>query len=94
MFTLLALVVAMSVLADDYTAKWKKVNEAEKKDLPQTEISLLRQIANKAENEKQYGHLLKAQLMEYRCLANISPDSIVPHLSDFRRNNAEPATLR
>lgn len=31
LFTLLALVVAMSVLADDYTAKWKKVNEAERK---------------------------------------------------------------
>lgn len=94
LFTFLALIVAMSALADDYTAKWKKVNEAEKKDLPQTEISLLRQIANKAENEKQYGHLLKAQLMEYRCLANISPDSIGPtlvRLQEKQRRASDPA---
>ena len=45
-----------------YSALWKKVNEAEQKDLPQTMSKVLQQIVDKATTEKAYGQLMKARV--------------------------------
>ena len=38
------LVIPTTLLADNYTQLWKKVNEARDKDLPKTQIALLQSI--------------------------------------------------
>jgi uncharacterized protein YfaS (alpha-2-macroglobulin family) len=62
--------------ADSYSSLWKKVNEAESKDLPKTELEWLGKIIEKAEGAQDYGHLLKAQLMSAKVKTTLSPDSL------------------
>lgn len=69
-----------TAFADGYTQLWKNVSEAEKKDLPKTQIEILKQIVSKAEVEKSYGNLLKARLLIAETQCSISPDSIVSEL--------------
>ena len=64
--------------AQNYSSLWKQVKTAQDKDLPQTEYELLLKIADKAENEKDYGQLLKAQVQAINTLVNINPDSLLP----------------
>ncbi|UKK51581.1 MG2 domain-containing protein [Prevotella sp. E13-17] len=59
-----------------YNTLWKQVNDAEDKDLPRTQITILQKIAKKAEREKDYGHLLKAELSAAKALTAISTDSL------------------
>lgn len=61
-----------------YSAMWKKVDEAEKKDLPQTMSKVLQQIVDKAEAEKAYGQLMKAELKNAQVKASVAPDSLKP----------------
>lgn len=75
-YLLILLLMPASIYADSYTSLWKKVAEARSKDLPKTQIECLRRIISKAENEKQYGHLLKAQLQQAAVQTRISPDSL------------------
>lgn len=75
LLTILALGLPLMAAADSYTALWKQVKEAQRKDLPKTEMKVLRQIASKAEREKAYGHLLKAQMLTAVEQSAVSPDS-------------------
>ena len=59
-----------------FTQLWKQSDDAAKKDLPQTQISVLKQIEKKAEREKAYGHLLKANMLIARLQCAIDPDSL------------------
>ena len=52
----------MWLFGQSYSELWKKANEAEQKDLPQTQYEVLQKIVTKAEQEKAYGQLLKAEL--------------------------------
>ena len=61
-----------------YSALWKKVDEAEKKDLPQTMSKVLQQIVDKATTEKAYGQLMKAELKNAQVKASVAPDSLKP----------------
>ena len=61
-----------------YSALWKKVDEAEKKDLPQTMSKVLQQIVDKANAEKTYGQLMKAELKNAQVKASVAPDSLKP----------------
>lgn len=78
------LVVAMvalspaAMLADSYATLWKRVKEARDKDMPKTELSVLKAIADKAAREKAYGHLLKAQVRSMSVAQGLSPDSLAP----------------
>lgn len=67
--------------ADSYSQLWKQVEEAQKKDLPKTQIALLGQIADRAEANADYGQLLKASLRTNELWAMISPDSVAPALT-------------
>ncbi len=65
-----------AVNAESFESLWKKVSTATEKDLPQTTIQLLQTISDKAEAERSYGNLLKAQLMTIHAKVEISGDSL------------------
>ena len=67
-----------AVFGQSYSALWKKVKEAEDKDLPKTQYEVLQDIVKKATKEKAYGHLLKAELEGASVMASIAPDSLKP----------------
>lgn len=75
----LSLVPAIS-RADGYTKLWKSVEDAENQDLPRTQIERLQAIAEKAEKEAAYGHLLKAECKMMCVWGTISTDSLAPQL--------------
>lgn len=74
----ISLALPCKVVADSYQQLWKQVAEAERKDLPKTQIKFLQQIVNKAETAADYGQLLKASLRINELWASISEDSIAP----------------
>ena len=73
---LLFLVVIPSVTADNYTSLWKQVGDAESKDLPQSEMSVLKMIISQAKTEHKYGQLLCAELKNAGVQISVSPDSL------------------
>ena len=72
------LMLPMWLFGQSYTELWKKAVEAERKDLPQTQYEVLQKIVAKAEKEKAYGQLLKAQLNAAQVMSVIAPDSLKP----------------
>lgn len=60
----------------DYTSLWKKYEKAMDNDYPQTALSHLKTIEEKAEKEKLYGHLISALYKEAIVLKQLSDDSI------------------
>lgn len=77
----IALIMPMFIFGQTYSALWKKVADAEQKDLPKTQYEVLQQIVTKAAKEKQYGQLLKAELMGAQTMAVIAPDSLKPEIT-------------
>ena len=77
----IALIMPMFIFGQTYSALWKKVADAEEKDLPKTQYEVLQQIVIKAAKEKQYGQLLKAELMGAQTMAAIAPDSLKPEIT-------------
>ena len=75
--------------AQSYGALWKQVDEASRKDLPKTQIDVLKKIVNKAQKEKSYGNLLAAELMTSGLWTQISPDSVAPQKTRLQRLAAE-----
>ena len=52
---------ALSADAQSLDDLWRQVEEAQRKDHPQTAMKLLQQIADRAEQQKDYGHILTAE---------------------------------
>ena len=73
----LMLLVPVFCGAQTYTSLWKKVQTAEYRDQPRTQIRLLDEIITKATAEKKYGQLLKGEVDRVRVRYEIDPDSIV-----------------
>ena len=73
--SIIFLLLPISVTAQSFDALWQQVNQAERMDLPKTQISLLQQIERKAQKEKAYGQVLAASLMASRLRTEIAPDS-------------------
>ena len=86
----------MFIFGQSYSALWKKVQDAEEKDLPKTQYEVLQQIVKKAQKETQYGQLLKAELMGAQAMAAIAPDSLKPEVDRLvaRYNQTQDAVLR
>lgn len=74
------LLLPLTVAAQTYTALWTQEQAAEKKDLPKTQLGVLRKIAAKAAGEKAYGQLMKAELKTMSVETMVSPDSLMPAL--------------
>ena len=78
---LAAMMVAPAPMkAQSYAQLWKQVTTAQQKDLPQTQMNLLRQIEVKARQEKSYGNLLKARLLYVQAQTEVAPDSMKPEV--------------
>lgn len=78
---LIMFLVPRSVMADGYDNMWKKVDEAAGKDQPRTALKHLASISEKAEKEKNYGQLLKAEWQTMMTWGEISRDSLLPQIS-------------
>ena len=92
----IALIMPLFIFGQSYSALWKKVADAEEKDLPKTQYEVLQQIVNKAAKEKQYGQLLKAELLGAQTMAAIAPDSLKPEITRIinRYNAATDEVVR
>ena len=77
---LVALMIPVFIFGENYTSLWKKVAQAEEKDLPKSEYEWLQKIVQKAEKGKDYGHLLKAELLGAQVMTEIAPDSLKPEV--------------
>ena len=75
---LIVMMLPMWLFGQSYSELWKKANEAEEKDLPKTQYEVLQKIVAKAEKEKAYGQLLKAELNAAQVMSVIAPDSLKP----------------
>ena len=62
-------------MADGYDKMWNRVEQAEEKDLPKTQMEELEKIVKRAKQHGDYGHLLKAQLMYSGLEVELTPDS-------------------
>ncbi|UKK53231.1 alpha-2-macroglobulin family protein [Prevotella sp. E2-28] len=96
LFLMIALMVPMLVSAQGFDALWKQVEKAENDDLPKTEQEVLTRIVKKAENEKAYGQLLKAELKRMKVAIEVAPDSLMPEVQRLqeREQAAKDAALR
>ena len=80
-FVLLLLTMGMlniPVHADSFSSLWKQVEAAQQKDMPKTVVELLDKIVVKAETERAYGHLLKAQVMNMCYRSSVSAVGPMP----------------
>lgn len=82
-------IIPMKISADNYTQLWKKYETAERKDLPQDKLSVLKDIIVKASKEKSYGNLLKAETNAMNLKASISLDSIKPAIEALEEKAAK-----
>ncbi len=81
------LFISTSISGQTYQSLWKAVEEAQEKDLPQTAMTHLKKIEQKASKEiaatptvttNAYGQWLKAVLLHAKLQAEVAPDSLVP----------------
>jgi len=80
------------MLGQTYSELWKEVEKAIVEDLPQTEIEALRKIAKKAEKERNYGQLMKAELREASTQCSVSPDSLRPAVERLREREEQASS--
>ena len=80
----IALFFATMMNAQTYSALWKQVKDAQDNDLPQTEQEVLGKIVAKAEKEKAYGQLLKAELQHAHSQCEVAPDSLKPVVEQLK----------
>ena len=74
----IVMMIPMKMFGDSFDSLWKQFEAASDKDLPQKELEVLSTIVNKATRSKEYGQLLKAELMAAQVRTDISPDSLAP----------------
>ena len=75
---LVMMVLAPVAHAQSLQQLWTDVENARKADKPRTEIGCLEKIVSKAQKEKAYGHLMKAELLIIQAKCAIAPDSLAP----------------
>ena len=64
--------------AQTYDNLWKQAQGFQQKDLPKSEIGVMKKIISKATISKDYGQLLAAELRQTVLWSNISSDSLMP----------------
>ena len=86
---LMTLAMPLAALADGYNNLWSQVNKANENDLPQTEMKVLQKIIAKAQAEKNYGQLVKAELTSAEVTTRVSPDSVLSAVAAIERRLEE-----
>lgn len=97
-FTIIAFAALafVPVKGQTYASLWNQEKAAERKDLPKTQIEVLRKIQAKAAGEKDYGQLLKAEMKSVSLLCGLSVDSLGPATDRLKakEKNTSDAVLR
>ena len=75
---LISLLVMAQAGAQTYSNLWKQAGEMRNKDLPKSEMAVMKKIIDKATLAKDYGQLLAAELNRASLSYAISPDSMAP----------------
>lgn len=75
---LISLLVMAQISAQTYSNLWKQAGEMRDKDLPKSEIAVMKKIIDKATLAKDYGQLLAAEMNRASLWYAISPDSLAP----------------
>ncbi len=75
----------LNINAQSYDQLWKEVEEAQKDNLPKTQLKFLDQIYDKASKEAEMGQMLKALATKSECLYEISPDSVYTYLKQLEQ---------
>ena len=75
---LISLFVMSQAGAQTYSNLWKQAIEMRNKDLPKSEIAVMKKIIDKATLAKDYGQLLAAEMNRASLWYAISPDSLAP----------------
>ena len=84
--TLMFVVFAMTqAAAQTYDNLWKQAATFQQKDLPKSEIGVMKKIAGKATLSKDYGQLLAAEMRQAMLWYSISPDSLAPAITRMER---------
>ena len=86
----------MTMFCQSYKQLWKQVEQAQQKDLPQQVMTLTDRIAARARKERQYGQLLKAQLMHAETQYSVAPDSLPAEIRrlESAMNQSQDGALR
>ena len=94
---ILALVIALfaviQTMAQTYDNLWKQADAYRQKDLPKSEIGVMRKISAKASASKDYGQLLAAEMRQTMLWKSISTDSLTPAIQRLRlqeQHTADP----
>ena len=93
--TIVAIIAAMTpmaLFADTFDQLWKQYSQAQRKDLPRRQIEVLDKIAVRAEAEKSYGNLLRAEVERMTVTARVSADSLKPAVSRMEERAAAAET--
>ena len=91
MLILTTMLAGTHAMAETYETLWKQASVLQEKDLPRSEIEVMRRIITKATDAKDYGQLLAAEMRRTALWGDISPDSIMPAFRRMERK-AERAT--
>ena len=83
------ILMPMGLFGQTYQSLWKQVEDAQKKDHPQTAMSHLEKIEKKAEKELAYGQLLKSTLLYSSLQSEIAPDSLLPAVIRLEQREKE-----
>ncbi len=86
---ILSVAFSVSATAQSYSSLWKQFDKACDKDLPKSELTILGQIRDKAQEDRAYGQLLKSELQTISVQTSVSPDSLMPQVKRYERIAAE-----
>lgn len=78
MFVTVVTLLPMMMFGQTYSNLWNQEQQASEKDLPKSQMTILKKIADKADRERAYGQLLKARLKQASLQVSIAPDSMKP----------------
>ena len=79
--------------AQSYDKLWKKVEQAQEKNLPKTVVELTNDIFQKAKEEKNAGQMLKAAVCRGSYQERLTPDSLYSRLKfmeEWEQTSADP----
>ena len=85
------LFVVMQTMAQTYDNLWKQANTFSQKDLPKSEIGVMRKIISKATMAKDYGQLLAAEMRQTMLWKSISTDSLTPAIQRMKKQEQQAA---
>lgn len=85
LLTIIAILQSIVAVADSYSMMWKRVEDAQSKDQPKTALVHISEIIRKAEDEKEYGQLLKARLEYIQQVQQFAPDSLRIEVERFEK---------